>query len=163
MAHSSRIRLAVNSYPAQSRRIRRYGPPVAVDEYNRRAIAALRHAQQLTGARSANAFARLLAERGHGSPSQSTYRRWIAGEAVVPAWALQVAADVAGTTVQSLLDEQNVSDAVSGDWRARIEDAIGRLEGEMIEVRERVGLPWRREDAEAGAADANTVQRRSAS
>ena len=80
--------------------------PVAVDDYNRRAIAALRHAQHLSGARSANAFARLLAERGHGSPSQSTYRRWIAGEAVVPAWALQVAADVAGTTVQSLLDEE---------------------------------------------------------
>src|SRR4051794_574362 len=102
MAHNSRIRRLVKPNVGHSHRIRRYGSPVAVDEYNRRAIAALSDAQQLAGARSANAFARLLAERGHGSPSASTYRRWIAGEAIVPAWALQVAAEVAGTTVQEL-------------------------------------------------------------
>jgi hypothetical protein len=134
---------------------------VAVDEYNRHAIEALRHAQVLAGARSANAFARLLAERGHGSPSQSTYRRWIAGEAVVPAWALQVAADVAGTTVQALLDGESTSASASDDWRARVEDAIGRLEGEMIEVRERVGLPWQRADTDT-SEETDTVQRRSA-
>jgi len=135
---------------------------VAVDEYNRRAIAALSHAQQLAGARSANAFARLLSERGHGSPSASTYRRWIAGEAIVPAWAIQVAADVAGTTVQALLDGQTDARAASEDWRARIEDAIGRLESEMIEVRQRVGLPWQSQETETTSDQADTVQRRAA-
>ena len=135
-----------------------------MDDYNRRAIAALRHAQHVSGARSANAFARLMAERGNGSPSASTYRRWIAGEAIVPAWALQVAAEVAGTTLQALLDAEEGVQATSHDWRARIEDAIGRLEGEMIEVRQRVGLPWRQEsDADTTAADQSpTVQERAA-
>jgi hypothetical protein len=108
-----------------------------------------------------NAFARRLAERGHGSPSQSTYRRWIAGEAVVPAWALELAADIAGATVESILDAELPSASGSDDWRARIEDAIGRLEGEMIEVRERVGLPWQGRE-QADAAEPDTVQRRSA-
>ena len=136
---------------------------VAVDDYNRRAIEALRQAQLLTGARSANAFARLLAEQGHGSPSQSTYRRWIAGEAIVPAWALQVAADVAETTVQALLDGSDQPEAAPADWRARIEDAIGRLESEMIEVRERVGLPWQGEQSAETTDAADTVQARSTS
>jgi len=131
-----------------------------VDDYNRRAIAALRHAQHVSGARSANAFARLMAERGNGSPSASTYRRWIAGEAIVPAWALQVAAEVAGTTLQALLDAEEGSH-VADDWRARVEDAIGRLEGEMIEVRQRVGLPWRQE-SDAAADQSPTVQERAA-
>jgi hypothetical protein len=136
---------------------------VAVNEYNRRAIGALRHAQELAGVRSANAFARLMAERGHGSPSQSTYRRWIGGEAVVPAWALQVAADVAETTVQALLDHESQPESIPDDRLTRIEDAIGRLEGEMIEVRQHVGLPWHGRDIEAGAAGPSTVQGRSAS
>src|SRR5262249_37486324 len=76
--HSSRKRFSVHQDSARPHRIGRYRPHVAVDDYNRRAIGAPRHAQVLAGARSANAFARLLAERGHGSPSQSPYRRWIA-------------------------------------------------------------------------------------
>jgi hypothetical protein len=134
-----------------------------VDDYNRRAIAALRHAQHVSGARSANAFARLMAERGNGSPSASTYRRWIAGEAVVPAWALQVAAEVAGTTLQALLDAEEGIQATPDDWRARIEDAIGRLEGEMIEVRQRVGLPWQSQESDAAADTSPTVQERATS
>jgi hypothetical protein len=111
---------------------------VAIDDYNRRAVAALERAQALSGARSANGFARLLAERASGSPSASTYRRWILGEAVVPAWAVEVAAEVAGTTVQGLLeDERPELDA----WRAQIEESIGRLEGEIIELREHLDLP----------------------
>jgi hypothetical protein len=135
---------------------------VAIDEYNRRAIAALSRAQQLAGARSANAFARSLAERGHGSPSASTYRRWVAGEAVVPAWALQVAADVAGTNVQALLDNESGATSVPADWRARVDDAIGRLESEMIEVRQRVGLPWQSAERATASDPGDTVQRRSA-
>jgi hypothetical protein len=133
-----------------------------VDDYNRRAIAALRHAQHVSGARSANAFARLMAERGNGSPSASTYRRWIAGEAVVPAWALQVAAEVAGATLQALLDAEQGVRATPDDWRAQIEDAIGRLEGEMIEVRQRVGLPWQSQESDAAADQSPTVQERAA-
>jgi hypothetical protein len=110
---------------------------VAVDDYNRRAVAALERAQTLSGARSANAFARLLAERASGSPSASTYRRWIVGEAVVPAWAIEVAAEVAGTTVQGLVEGERQG---LDDWRAQIEESIGRLEGEMIELREQLGL-----------------------
>ena len=134
-----------------------------MDDYNRRAIAALRHAQQISGARSANAFARLMAERGHGSPSASTYRRWITGEAIVPAWALQVAAEVASLSLQQLLADETSGETPSDDWRARIEDAIGRLESEMIEVRQRVGLSWHGEEHDTGAGPSPTVQERSAS
>jgi hypothetical protein len=134
-----------------------------VDDYNRRAVTALRHAQRASGARSANAFARLMAERAHGSPSASTYRRWIAGEAIVPAWALQVAAEVASLSLQQLLTDETSGEAPSHDWRARIEDALGRLESEMIEVRQRVGLPWRSEERDLGAGPSPTVQDRSAS
>jgi hypothetical protein len=111
---------------------------VAVDDYNRRAVAALERAQALSGARSANGFARLLAQRASGSPSASTYRRWIIGEAVVPAWAIEVAAEVAGTTVQGLLEDERPE---FDDWRTQIEESIGRLEGEIIELREHLDLP----------------------
>ena len=135
---------------------------MAIDEYNRRVIAALRQAQAMSGARSANAYARLLAERGHGSPSASTYRRWISGEAVVPAWALQVAADVADTNVQALLDGQTDTRLATDDWRLRIEDAIGRLESELIEVRQHVGLPWQTEDAPTASQASAPDQQRAA-
>lgn len=112
---------------------------VAVDEYNRRAVAALERAQTLSGIRSAAGFARLLAERASGSPSPSTYRRWTTGEAVVPAWAVEVAAEVAGTTVQGLLaDEQPGFD----EWRTQIEETLGRLEAEIIELRQHINVPW---------------------
>jgi hypothetical protein len=132
-----------------------------VDDYNRRAIAALRQAQRASGARSATAFARLMADQASGSPSASTYRRWITGEAVVPAWALQLAAEVAGLTLQQLVADPGSSDASPDDWRSRVEAAIGRLESEMIEVRQRVGLPWQGEERDA-AAGSSTVQERSA-
>jgi hypothetical protein len=119
---------------------------VAVDDYNRRAVTALERAQVLSGARSANGFARLLAERASGSPSPSTYRRWILGEAVVPAWALEVAAEVAGTTIQGLLEDERPELA---DWRTHIEESIGRLEGEIIELREHLDLPRQAHNVDA--------------
>jgi len=128
---------------------------VAVDDYNRRAVAALERAQALSGARSANGFARLLAERASGSPSASTYRRWIIGEAVVPAWAIEVAAEVAGTTVQGLLADER---AELDDWRAQIEESIGRLEGEIIELREHLDLPSQVHDH--GSQDRSTNRER---
>jgi hypothetical protein len=111
---------------------------VAVDDYNRRAIAALERAQALSGARSANAFARLLAERASGTPSPSTYRRWITGDAVVPAWAVEVAAEVAGTTGQALFEDQPPR---LEEWRTQVDETIGRLEAEIIEIRQHLDLP----------------------
>ena len=128
---------------------------MAVDDYNRRAVAALERAQALSGARSANGFARLLAERASGSPSASTYRRWIIGEAVVPAWAIEVAAEVAGTTVQGLLADETPG---LDDWRAQIEESIGRLEGEIIELREHLDLPSQVHDH--GSQDRSTNRER---
>ena len=96
--------------------------------------------------RSATSFSRTLAERASGSPSPSAYRRWITGEAVVPAWALDVAAEVVGATVQDLLDSAEGSGTAADTWRAEMTEAIGRLEAEMIEVRQHVGLPWRSDD-----------------
>lgn len=115
---------------------------MVVDAYNQRAINALQRAQSLSGARSAVAFARLLAERTAGAPSASAYRRWINAEATVPAWALGVAAEVVGVSVEELLGGEPANTA-SDDWRRHLEDAIGRLEDEMIEVRKQLGLSWR--------------------
>src|SRR5918911_3509148 len=103
-----------------------------------------------------------MAERANGSPSASTYRRWITGEAIVPAWALQDAAEVAGLSVERLFAEPSSDEALAGDWRSRVEDAIGRLESEMIEVRQRVGLPWQGEQRDTAAGSSPTVQQRSA-
>jgi hypothetical protein len=113
--------------------------------------------------RSATSFSRTLAERGGGSPSPSAYRRWITGEAVVPAWALDVAAEVVGTTVQELLDGADGRGPAADGWRAEMAEAIGRLEAEMIEVRQHIGLPWRGGDRAAGADEAPPDRARSAS
>jgi hypothetical protein len=73
-----------------------------------------------------------------------------------------VAAEVAATSLQALLDADESAHATPDDWRARIEDAIGRLEGEMIEVRQRVGLPWQSQESHADADESPTVQERPA-
>lgn len=113
--------------------------------------------------RSATSFARLLAERADGSPSASAYRRWITGEAVVPAWALGLAAEVVGVTVQELLDGTDGTETASSSWQVEMTEAIGRLEAELIEVRQHVGLPWRNDDAAAGDDDAPRQHPRTAS
>lgn len=62
----------------------------------------------------------------------------------MPAWALDVAAEVVGATVQDLLDGAEGTGTAVGSWRVEMSEAIGRLEAEMIEVRQHIGLPWRR-------------------
>jgi hypothetical protein len=114
---------------------------MAVDEYNRRAVTALTRAQRLSEAPSGSAFARMLAARAGGAPSGTSYRRWINEEALVPAWALEAAAEVAGTTLAELVSTDAALGVASADWRARMEDTIGRLQAEIIELRERAGLP----------------------
>jgi hypothetical protein len=113
--------------------------------------------------RSATSFARTLAERASGSPSASAYRRWITGEAVVPAWALDVAAEVVGATVQDLLDGAEGTGTAVGSWRVEMSEAIGRLEAEMIEVRQHIGLPWRRGERVAANDEAPPSRAQSAS
>src|SRR3954470_3775386 len=98
-----------------------------------------------------------MAHRASGSPAPSTYRRWITGEAVVPAWALQVAAEVAGLSLHALL-EPDEAESPAADWRARVDAALGRLESEMIEVRQHVGLPWHSGEQDTGAAPSPTVR-----
>jgi hypothetical protein len=88
----------------------------------------------------------MIATRADGAPSGTSYRRWINEEALVPAWALEAAAEVAGTTLPVLLSENTQADETSVDWRAQMEDTIGRLQAELIELRERFGLS---EDVEA--------------
>jgi hypothetical protein len=124
----------------EERRIRCYRSSVAIDEYNRRAVIALTRAQRMSDATSGSAFARMLAARAGGAPSGTSYRRWINEEALVPAWALEAAAEVAGTTLAELLSAGNGLNAESASWRAQMEDTIGRLQAEIIELRERVGI-----------------------
>lgn len=78
---------------------------MTVDEYNRLAIRALERAQKTRGVRSAEAFARLLAQRTGGYPSSSTYHRWLRGESPIPVWVVLVAAEEADATVDTLLAE----------------------------------------------------------
>jgi hypothetical protein len=73
---------------------------------------------------------------------------------VVPAWALEVAAEVVGATVQDLLDGAERASTAAGAWRDEIVDAIGRLEAEMTEVRQRLELPWESGDGEDGEGEA---------
>jgi hypothetical protein len=82
----------------------------------------------------------MIAGRAGGAPSGTSYRRWINEEALVPAWALEAAAEVAGTTLQALLSDNAQLEEASPDWHAQMEDTIGRLQAEIIELRERVGL-----------------------
>ncbi len=83
----------------------RYGADMQVDDYNQLAIRALERAQKTRGVRSAEAFARLLAERTGGYPSSSTYHRWLRGESPIPVWVVLVAAEEADATVDTLLAE----------------------------------------------------------
>ena len=124
---------------------------MAVDDYNRRAIAALARAQAISGARSANAFAKVLAERASGSPSASTYRRWIQGEAVVPAWVVEVAAEVAGTTVQGLFEGEVTTSADEGLRKdvGRLQAEIDALRSDLIDLYGRLGFPMPRHDMAA--------------
>jgi hypothetical protein len=102
------------------------------NEANRHAVAALKEAQTLSGARSANEFARKLAEHAGGSPAESTYRRWLTGGAAVPAWALAVAAEVAGTSLAELLTNDTTD---FDNWRVQVDETLARHDAEIAELR----------------------------
>jgi len=138
---SNHIRADLSSGSVRKVQICRYPAAMAIEQYNRRAIAVLERAQRLSEARSASAFARAIAALAGGSPSSTSYRRWITGEALVPAWALEAAAEVAGTTLAALVAHETEASPAAADWRAQMEDTIGRLQAEIIELRERLDLP----------------------
>jgi hypothetical protein len=116
-------------------------PAVDVDAYNQRGIRALEQARKARGVRSAESFARLLADRTGGSPSSSTYHRWLRGEAPIPLWIVLAAAEESQQSLDTLLADAELPVGVLSRLD-HIEDLLGVLQAQMIEVRERVGLPW---------------------
>ncbi|MBO0693730.1 MAG: hypothetical protein J2P58_12585 [Acidimicrobiaceae bacterium] len=79
---------------------------MSVERFNDRASVALRRAMALAGTeRNLSAFARKLSEVAGGEgTTHSSVRRWLEG-GTIPAWALMAAADAAGVSVGSLLEE----------------------------------------------------------
>jgi hypothetical protein len=114
---------------------------VHVEGYNRLGIRALERAQKVRGVRSAERFARLLADRTGGSPSSSTYHRWLRGEAPIPLWIVLAAAEEAQQSLDALFTDAELPPGVL-DRLEQIDDLLGVLQAQMIEVRERLGLPW---------------------
>ena len=115
---------------------------VGVDDYNVMALEALQRAQDVRGVRSAEAFAKLLAARTGGSPSSSTYHRWLRGESPIPAWVLLAAADEASESLDTLVTSAEpraaatqrlveVEDEIGG-----LRDALGEAVAEIASVRE---------------------------
>jgi hypothetical protein len=122
---------------------------MTVNDYNRRGIRALELAQKACGIRSAEAFAKLLAERtGGSSPDGSTYRRWLRGDGVIPAWAIIAAAEEAHESFDSLLGADNLPSS-SVQELEHVKTLLGVLQAQMIEVREQLHLPWRTTDEKA--------------
>lgn len=109
---------------------------MAVEDYNKRVIAAMERAQLGLGVRSAAAFARRLAARSGGPPDTSTYQRWLRGDSIIPAWALVAVAEEAEQSVDALLGAGDVD----AGRVARLEATIGTLAAQMKEVRQQMGL-----------------------
>ncbi len=106
------------------------------DHYNRRAVELLKHAQRHAGIRSANAFARRIADVADGSPSGSAYRRWLNGDAVVPAWAISAAAEAAGVSLAELVGTQ----AQSPDHRIDdLYELYSQLTADVRDLQQRLG------------------------
>ena len=81
-------------------------------------------------ARSAEAFAGRIADRVGGAPDPSTYRRWLRGDSVIPAWVIIAAAEESGLTPNDLL-----SGAWSGADQATISGLPARVEAQETELR----------------------------
>lgn len=131
---------------------------VQLEDYNRMGRLALERAQKARGIRSAEAYAKLLADRTGGSPSSSTYHRWLRGETPIPLWVILVAAEESQQSLDSLLAEADLPQPLT----ARLDqlgDQIGVLQAQMIEVRERLDLPWRSESSEDPDADSPRPRR----
>ncbi len=82
---------------------------VSVEDYNRRAAAALERAQRAAGVRSAEAFAKAIADHVGGAPAGSTYRRWVQEQQAVPGWALIAVGELTGASLDELVSERQVA------------------------------------------------------
>lgn len=129
---------------------------MSIEDYNRQVVEALEKAQRAAGVKSGAAFARLLARHTGGSPDTSTYNRWLRGEAAVPAWALLLASRESNLGLDALVADDDGRLTTLDGWRAQIVEAIGRLEAELIEVRQHLGLPWRSGSDDAAGQEAST-------
>lgn len=101
-------------------------------DYNRRAAQGLARARAIVGETKGAPFARRLRAKW-GAPSDTSYNRWEAQKQEVPAWALIAAAELAGVTVEDLLQERAtrpVLDRLEAQERKleAIESAVLRLE-----------------------------------
>jgi hypothetical protein len=110
---------------------------VQVDDYNQLAIHALERAQKAGGVKSAEAFARLLAERTGGYPSSSTYHRWLRGESPIPVWAVLVAAEEADTTVDALLAEAAMPTSAL-DRLHEVEQQLASMHAEIARLQQQL-------------------------
>ena len=106
-----------------------------VDDYNQLAIRALERAQKAGGVKSAEAFARSLAQRTGGYPSSSTYHRWLRGESPIPVWAVLVAADEADTTVDALLAEAALPTSAL-DRLHQVEQQLASMHAEIARLQQ---------------------------
>lgn len=111
---------------------------VGVDDYNAMALQALQRAQDARGVRSAEAFAKMLSARTGGSPSSSTYHRWLRGESPIPAWVLVAAAEEAGESLDTLVTSAEPRSAVA-DRLGEVEREIGGLRDAITEAAAEIG------------------------
>jgi hypothetical protein len=109
---------------------------VQVDDYNQLAIRALERAQKAGGVKSAEAFARSLAQRTGGYPSSSTYHRWLRGESPIPVWAVLVAAEETDTSVDALLDGAMPTSAL--DRLHQVEQQIVAIHAEIARLQQQI-------------------------
>jgi hypothetical protein len=108
---------------------------VSVEDYNRRVAEAMDRAQRALGIRSAEAFARALAERVGGAPAGSTYRRWLQAQQAVPGWALLAASEISGLSLDTLVGEADLS---KGQGTATLADQVGELQRQVETLRRQV-------------------------
>jgi hypothetical protein len=108
---------------------------VSVEDYNRRVAEAMDRAQRALGIRSAEAFARALAQRVGGAPAASTYRRWLQAQQAVPGWALLAASEMAGVGLDTLVGD---ADVTRGQGTTVLADQVGELQRQVETLRRQV-------------------------
>jgi hypothetical protein len=124
----------------------RYAPDVdprtdeqGIDEVQRMVHGAMERAMQAGGLRTARGLAQALRERGY-SVSERTVTGWRSRESAIPAWALVAFSQISGLSLDTLM---GLEDAASlAESVARHDRIIGEMQATLIEVCEKVGVPW---------------------
>ena len=95
---------------------------------------------QAGGIRTARGLAQALNERGF-SVSERTVTGWRNRESAIPAWALVAFGQVSGLGLDALM---GVEDAATLVTRVtNLERVVGETQAMVIELCERMGVPWR--------------------